>query len=72
MTPRCRDKMHSGKLVSLLDIMGGYIVCDGCGAETKTSISVGECQRESAKSGWTFGVKDLCDKCSNPSSEAAS
>ena len=63
MNPRCFEKMRRGELVSMLDIMGGYIECDGCGAQTTSGLSPELLRMEYVKKGWTFGAKDLCDKC---------
>lgn len=55
--------LQHGKLVSLLDIMGANITCDGCGATTKSSLSLSMARGEASENGWTFIGRDLCGEC---------
>jgi len=63
-----------GRLVSLLDILGGGdCTCDRCGRwQTFSALTPRDAQEQLAKHGWTFeNGTDACPRCSRESRPAA-
>jgi excisionase family DNA binding protein len=50
---------------SLLDIVGGRLICDVCGAESEPSLTPESIREKAVQKGWVSGsaARDLCPNC---------
>jgi hypothetical protein len=64
-------RFRPGKLISLLDIIGGgRAICDSCGRwQSVSALCEADARQILGKSGWTFrDGKDFCQVCSKAKS----
>lgn len=57
-------RFEPGKLYSLLDILGGCVVCDGCQKESTSHLTPEMALSEAKNEGWLIdGEKHYCPDC---------
>lgn len=62
-------KFESGKLYSLLDILGGCVVCDDCGKESDSHLTPEMALSKAKSEGWLLDAeKHFCPDCAKKKS----